>query len=200
MSPSTALAMHSCMKLANLTFPFIFLNYVSFRSTHLSHILATSFIFGKGSASVRCSFCLGKLQSPCADPPLFPKAPGVWGLSSEFPGRLQEATASQHSAMLWPHVLRLCLLMDFPCALYKHTPRVFLDNQEKASENRTVSNPSVFVFDGKAWSEVRAPRWDKQNQCRNNKKEQKTEGRRYTPIQQAEAEYDRQDAVLYNHA
>lgn len=134
-------------------------------------------------------------------PALFPEAPGAWGLSWEFHGWLQEATASRHSATLWPHnVLRLCPLMDFPRALYEHTPRVFLDNQEKASENQTVSNHSVFAFDGKAWSEVRATRWDKQNQCRNDKKEQKTEGRRYTPIQRADDEYHPQEAVLDNHA
>ena len=47
------------------------------------------------------------------------------------------------------------------CALYEHTPKGFSDNQEKASENQTLPNHSLFASKGRAWSEFRATKWGK---------------------------------------
>ena len=41
---------------------------------------------------------------------------------------------------------------------YEHTPPGFSDHQGKASERQTVSNYSLFAFEGRGWSEFRATR------------------------------------------
>ena len=176
-SPSKAqedgLAMCSHTKLANVMSLLMSLHYISLRSTHLSHISASGFIFGRGLASVCCICCPGQLpgepatalevvRSPHADSQHLPWAPGMQGLSQEFSRLLQKTTASPHSMNCCLTMCAYtCLLMYVPCALYENCPRGFLDNQEKASENQTVLKHILFASEGRAWSEFRATTWDK---------------------------------------